>query len=142
MTREIQGPRRPARHRTGPGAHQRSRLAPQPRAEFPREISTGGLQDLTSAAQLAVSLLPLRDPLLIIRRGPGPHPAVDFRLLYPGPQSLRVNAQMTPDPGQLAVALTLSSRTSNSIFTARSRSPSGYFRCATRPCILPGFTAS
>src|SRR6185295_3525725 len=65
-------------------------------------------QDLISAAELLVFLLQLRDPLLIIGRGPGPHPAVDFRLLRPGPQRLRVNTQLTGDPGQFPVALTLS----------------------------------
>src|SRR6185437_11810934 len=38
---------------------------------------------------------------------PGPHPAVDFRLLCPRPQCLPVNTQLTCDPGQFAVPLTL-----------------------------------
>src|SRR5712672_2739561 len=108
MKREIQGPRRPTRHRTGPGAHQRTRLARQPRVEFPREIGASSFQDLISAAELTILLLQLRDPLLIIGRGTRPHPAVDFRLLYPGPQCLRVNPQLTCDPGQLPVPFTLS----------------------------------
>src|SRR5437763_12297844 len=107
MTRELQGPRRPARHRTGPGAHQRTRLARKPGVEFPREIGTGGLQDLISPAEFPVFLFQLRDPLLVIRRGPGPCPAVDLRLLCPGPQSLRMNTQLTCHPGQLPVPLTL-----------------------------------
>src|SRR5205823_5198996 len=107
MTREIQGPRRPARLRTGPGAHQRTRLARQPRVEFPREISTSGLQDLISPAELTVFLLQFRDPLLIVRRGTGPDPAVDFRLLCPGPQCLRMHTQLACDPGQLPVPPTL-----------------------------------
>src|SRR4029077_1666775 len=107
-TREIQGPSRPARLRTGPGAHQRTRLARQPRVEFPREIGTSGFQDLISAAELPVFLLQLRDPLLITGRGPGPRSAVDFRLLCPGPQRLRMNPQLTRDPGQFPVPLALS----------------------------------
>jgi hypothetical protein len=60
-----------------------------------------------AAAELPVLLLQLRDPLLIIGRGPGPHTAVDFRLLCPGPQRLGVNTQLTCDPGQLPTPLTL-----------------------------------
>src|SRR5689334_19290971 len=105
--RETQGPRRPARHRTGPGARQRTRLARQPRVEFPREISTGRLQNLIRPTELAVFPLQFSNPPLIIRRGARPRPAVNFRLLRPGPKRLGMNTQLTCDPGQLAVTLTL-----------------------------------
>src|SRR5689334_21566831 len=88
-------------------SHLRS-ISTAPRgAQFPREIGTGGLQDLIRPAELTVLLLQLRDPLLIISRGTWPHPAVDFRLLCPGPQRFRVNTQLTCHPGQLPMPLTL-----------------------------------
>src|SRR5690349_7050733 len=56
-------------------------------------------------AQLAHFPLELRDPLLIPGRDTGPLAAVDFRLLDPGPQSLRMNTQLPAHPGQLPMTL-------------------------------------
>ena len=56
--------------------------------------------------------------------------AIDFGLLDPAPQSLGVNTQLTAHPGQLTPAFPVPLRISKTIFTARSRSSSGYFRCA------------
>ena len=128
--RRNPGPHRPARCQTGPGARQRTRLARQPRVEFPREIRARGLQDLIRPPELAYLPFQLRDPLLIAGLRTRPLPAVNFRLLRPRTQSLRVNIKLPGYPGQLPCPFPSRSRTSNNIFTARSRSSSGYFRCA------------
>jgi hypothetical protein len=60
-TQETPGPHRPARCRTGPGARQRTRLARQPRVEFPREIRRRGFQYLIRPAKLGI-LLQLAEP--------------------------------------------------------------------------------
>jgi hypothetical protein len=84
-----------------------------------RSISTGGIRDLATkdAVHETLDNTPCiiysdgsrseGDPLLIPGRDTGPLSAVNFRLLDPGPQSLRVNTELPADPGQLPVPLAL-----------------------------------
>ena len=67
---------------------QRTRLARQPRVEFPSEIRTRGFKDLIRPPELTHLTLQLRDPLVIRGCGAGPLAAVDFRLPQPAPQRL------------------------------------------------------
>src|ERR1700757_792129 len=104
-TRENPGPHRPAQCRTGPGANRRTRLARQPRVEFPREIRASGLEYLISTPEFTDLAFQLGDPLLILGRGAGTLAFIDFRLLQPGSQRFRMNIKLPAHPGDLPVPL-------------------------------------
>ena len=53
-----------------------------------------------------------------------------------------MNIQLPGNPGDFPAPLPSRSRISSTIFTARSRSSSGYFLWPPWPCILPGIRAS